>query len=368
MRRTGEDASDLLSFAQRRPSEMRPRLGRVRPLAALHMKLVVSLDVEADNQWDHGVPLATRNVASWEPFQELCEGHGVVPTYLLASEIIADDRARELLAGWRARGVAEIGAHLHPWTTPPFADAPGLRMNDYLHAFPCELPDDLLREKVSTLTGQIRDAFGFSPTAFRAGRYGFDGRVAKCIADEGFVVDSSVTPGIAWHDFPGMSGGGPDFSRLSIKPFRIAGTGDPGLVEIPVTVLQTYPVFARFPGLLRAYGWLPVRAVRRVVFRRYLKAQPMWLAPWPSYRAEDLALVWRRAAEAGVEVAVMSFHSSELMAGGSPFRPTLTSIRDLYACLDKFFAYVRQCDGECVGLTEAARVVAGRPDLEVRPL
>jgi hypothetical protein len=332
------------------------------------MKLVVSLDVEADNQWDHGAPQTTRNVGSWPPFQELCERHGVVPTYLLASEIVADEQARGLLADWRSRGVAEIGAHLHPWTTPPFAEAPGLRPNDGLHAFPCELPGDLLREKVAVLTRQIEEAFGFSPTAFRAGRYGCDGRLARYIADEGFVVDSSVTPLVSWRGTPGMGGGGPDFSGFTAAPFRVAGTGDPGLIELPVTVLQTYPIFERFPVLLRAYRWLPVRAVRKILFSSYLQRQPMWLAPYPNYGFKDLALVWRRAEEAGLRAAVMNFHSSELMPGGSPFRPTRESIDDLYACLDRLFAYVRERGAQFSGMTEAAREVAGDPHLEVRSL
>jgi len=242
-----------------------------RPRAAT--KLVVSLDGEADNQWERGVSLTTRNVQSWEPFQELCERHGVVPTYLLASEFVADDHARDLLAGGQSRGVAEIGAHLHPWTTPPFADAPGLRFNDRLHAFPSELAEDLLREKVATLTGQIRDSFGFLPTAFRAGRFGVDGRLAKCLADAGFAVDSSVTPSVSWSRRPGTSDAGHDFSRFPVTPFRIAGTGEPGLLGIPVTILQTYRIFDRFPGLLRAHRLAPVRAVRRAIGHRHLQAQ-----------------------------------------------------------------------------------------------
>ena len=94
----------------------------------------------------------------------------------------------------------------------------------------------------------------------------------------------------------------------------------------------------------------------------------MWLNPHPDYRARDLGLVWRRAEEAGAEVAVMNFHSSELMPGGSPFRPTPASIRDLYALLDEFFRFIRGRGAQFVGLTEAARSVAERPDLEVRQL
>jgi hypothetical protein len=332
------------------------------------MKLVVSLDVEADNQWEHGGSLTTGNVESWEPFQELCERHGVMPTYLLTSEVVTDDCALGLLSEWHSRGVAEIGAHLHPWTTPPFADAPGLRFNDSLHAFPCELSDDLLHEKVATLVGQIREAFGFLPTGFRAGRFGIDGRLARHLADLGFEVDSSVTPLVSWRGNPGARDGGPDFSSCSLAPFRIAGTGHPGLVEIPVTIMQTYRFFDRFPGLLRAYRSLPAEAVRKVAFRRRLQTQPMWLRPYPRYGARDLALVWQRAEETGAEVAVMMFHSSELMPGGSPYRPTPASIRDLHACLGQFFTLVRDRGGQFTGLTEAARAIAGKPDLEVRAL
>jgi hypothetical protein len=318
------------------------------------VKLVVSLDVEADNQWDHGAPLATRNVQCWEPFQELCSSHGVIPTYLLTSEVVADERARQLLTEWRERGLVEIGAHLHPWTTPPFADLPGLRFNDEIHAFPSQLPDELLREKLLVLTGQITERFGIPPTSFRAGRFGFDARVAQYLAEARYVTDSSVTPLISWRDTTGIGAGGPDFSSRSIEPFRIAGTGEPGLVELPVTVVQTYEILDRYPTLLRAYRSLPARAVRRTLLRRWLRPQPMWLTPRPDYDADDLACVWRRAEAAGAEVAVMMFHSSELMPGGSPFRPTASSVHELYTCLDRFFAYVHRCGGRFVGLTDAA--------------
>ena len=130
------------------------------------MKLAVTIDTEADGQWDYGSPLTTRNVEYWLPFQDLCERHGVVPTYLLTSEIIEDDRARDLLTEWRRRGSCEIGTHLHPWTTPPFADRDGFRRNDTVHAFPSQLPDDLLREKTAQPHRAVLAAFGERPTAY----------------------------------------------------------------------------------------------------------------------------------------------------------------------------------------------------------
>jgi hypothetical protein len=327
------------------------------------VKLAVTIDTEADAQWEPGVPVTTRNVGSWPAFQELCERHGVAPTYLVASEIVEDARARDLLNGWVARGVAEVGAHLHPWTTPPYADRPGLRYNDPVHAFPSQLPDDLLQQKTNTLTQQIEQAFGRRPTSYRAGRFGFDRRLARYLADAGYLVDSSVTPLWDWKKYPGLDGaGGPDFRAHSLHPFLIRGGGPRELLEIPVTLAATYAPLRRRPELLEAYRSLPVRAVRRLLLSRWLLPQPMWLAPDPRYRAEDIAAVWDCAAETGVPTAVMMFHSSELMPGGSPFRPDAASVTGLLSDLDTFFAYVRRAGGGFATLGElAAEVLAGPP-------
>jgi hypothetical protein len=332
------------------------------------MKLAVTLDVEADCQWDHGCPVNTRNVRSWPRFQELCDEYGVIPTYLLTSEMAADGLARDYLSNWQRQGLVEVGAHLHPWTTPPFVDAPGLRFNDRIHAFPSQLPTSLLQEKLHNLTREIASAFGAVPTAFRAGRFGFDLRVAQALVQEGYVVDSSVTPLTSWRDTPGLPGeAGPDFSHCSVQPFRVSGSGGVPLIEIPVTVLPTYDVLHRYPTLLRAYQAKPARAIRKVLLRTWLQPQPMWLAPRPHYGPADLLRVWRHAERTGVKIAVMMFHSSELLPGGSPFRPTAESIRALYRCLTEFFREVRAGGGSFIGLTAAARELSAG-ELEVRGL
>jgi hypothetical protein len=333
------------------------------------VRLAVTIDTEADGQWEPGVPLTTRNVAFWPRFQELCERHGVAPTYLVASEIVEDERARELLGGWAARGAAEIGAHLHPWTTPPYRDRPGLRYNDPAHAFPCQLPDDLLQAKTAALTEQIAAAFGRRPTSYRAGRFGFDRRLARYLADEGYTVDSSVTPLWDWRGTPGLGGeGGPDFRAHSPHPFMIRGAGPRGLLEIPVTLFATYGPLRRSSLLLEAYRSLPARAVRKLLLSRWLLPQPMWLAPDPRYRAEDIGAVWRCASEAGLGVGVMMFHSSELMPGGSPFRPDAESVDDLHATLDAFFTFVNSLGDGFGTLSGLATEIAAGPPLPTRPL
>jgi hypothetical protein len=333
------------------------------------MKLAVTIDAEADDQWNQGAPLSTRNVGFWTRFQHLCERHGVTPTYFLTTEIIQDERARELLTEWSQRGAAEIGTHLHPWTTPPFVDRPGLRHNDVVHAFPSQLPSDLLQEKVSVLTEQYSVAFGRRPTSHRAGRFGFDARYAAFLADEGYVVDSSVSPLWSWRRHPGLHGaGGPDFRAQTAHPFIVAGDGKRTLVEVPVTILPTYALLRRSPRLLSAYQLLPVRAVRKLLVSRWLRPQPMWLTPDPRLGPEDLADLWHCASDLGLNATVMMFHSSELMPGGSPFRPDSRSVQDLLECLDAFFGFVARQQGEFTTLTPMATGLLSSGSLMKRPL
>lgn len=306
--------------------------------------IVVTLDTEADDQWTHGAPLTTENVRWWAPFQALCERHEAPPTYLVTGEIAAADAAVAFLRPRATAGAAEVGAHLHPWTTPPFEDSPGLARNDITHLHPCRLPTPLLEAKLVTLTEQIATRFGAAPVAFRAGRFGADQRTAEALAALGYVVDSSVTPFVSWAaDEDGPETGGPDFRRHGPYPFRVARTGDPGLVEIPVTILPTYALLRRCPWLRDHWEAFALRAARRAL-RLWRRPQPMWFRPRPEYALADLEALVDEAERLSLPFAVLMFHSSELMPGGSPYRPTQASVDGLLELLDALFSSLR-CRG-----------------------
>ena len=186
---------------------------------------------------------------------------------------------------------------------------------------------------------------------------------AAALPTTGYVVDSSVTPLWSWRSLPRDGGqGGPDFREQTPRPFTVRGSGPRGLLEIPVTLFATYAPLRRWPLLLEGYRSLPVRAVRKLFLSRWLSPQPLWLTPDPRYDDADLQAVWRCAASAGLKATVMMFHSSELMPGGSPFRPDAQSVRDLLGCLDRFFAHVRACGEEFATLGGlATEVLAGPP-------
>jgi hypothetical protein len=332
--------------------------------------LAVTVDTEADNQWDYGAPVTTKNVGCWQAFQSLCDKYEVTPTYLVTSEMASDTSAQELLAAWVASDRAEVGAHLHPWTTAPFLDEPGLRYNDPAHAFPSELPTELIRLKLETLTTEIQRAFGRAPTSFRAGRFGFDLRCARALSDLGYVVDSSVTPLAEWSAHKGLPDrdGGPDFTSHTATPFLLEGIPHPGFLEMPVTVVTTYALLRRFPLLYRLYGTFPIRPIRNRVFGRWLRPQPIWLSPIPTFTSSDLAAAWDESQRMDGGVAVMMLHSSELMPGGSPYRPTESSVSDMLAQLDRFFSYARDLGARPATLTNAAKELMASRSLEVRAL
>ena len=187
------------------------------------MRIVVTVDTEADGQWERGLPLTCANVTAWPPFQEVCSLHDVRPTYLITSEIAEDVAAAAFLRPLATAGKAEVGAHLHPWTTPPFADAPGLRRNDPDHAFPCQLEPELLLAKLETLTVQVARVAGARPTSYRAGRFGLDALGAYLAAELGYEVDSSVTPFSSWRARLGRPGweAGPTFATTMRARFSL---------------------------------------------------------------------------------------------------------------------------------------------------
>ena len=60
-----------------------------------------------------------------------------------------------------------MGAHLHPWVTPPHEEVVCL-----VNSYPCNLPDDLERRKLRVLSDAIEARLGRRATVYKAGRHG----------------------------------------------------------------------------------------------------------------------------------------------------------------------------------------------------
>jgi hypothetical protein len=320
------------------------------------MKFVISIDTEGDNQWDHGREITVENIKFVPRFQNLCDKYNIRPTYLVTSEVCEDAFAREIFSEYQIKAKAEIGTHLHSWTTPPFSDREGYRYNDPNHAFATELSEDILIEKIKNLTNQVESSFGNRPRSFRSGRFGFNEILARVLSENGYLVDSSVTPFINWSLHKGIPGGtgGSDFMKSSPYPYKYNfATGS--LIEVPVTILPTRFPLNRSWALANHYFSNLDKNILLKVFRKfYFRNQPLWLRPHPVMNIDMLAELLAETITKELPYIVMMFHSSELMPGCSIYRKDNESIEKLYDLLERFFVLLRDKKIDSVTLTEAA--------------
>jgi hypothetical protein len=321
------------------------------------MEFIITIDTEGDNQWDYGRELTVENIKFVPRFQDLCEKYNIKPTYLVTSEVCEDIFSKKLFSDFVVRDTAEIGAHLHAWTTPPFLDEDGFRYNDENHGYATEMPEDLLIEKVKSLTSQIEASFGKRPYSFRSGRYGFNENLARILAENSYMIDSSVTPYTSWTIHKGIpdGSGGPDFINKSPFPYKYEFPQS-YLLEIPITIIPTKFPLNRYDKLARNYFRNVDRSILLRILRKiFFSEQPLWLRP---HRGMDLRLFDELVTESlkmKLPFIVMMFHSSELMPGCSIYRPDQASIEKLYELLEGFFILLNNKKIHSVTLTEAAK-------------
>jgi hypothetical protein len=320
------------------------------------MKLIVTVDTEADNQWDYHGTVSLANLRCLPRFQDLCERFGFAATYLLASEVLQDQKAVQWLRGWQDEGKAEVGAHLEPWTTPPFMALE--RENPALQIFPSLLPGPWFERKLHTLTEGIEESFGRAPRSFRAARWGLGASMVGTLVRQGYRVDCSVTPKTSWAGTQnGPFSEGPDYRRAPAGPYRLSGEdvcrpGDSELLEVPMTVLYTGPFMDEGSRAARWFSLLPETPVKRILDRAVFRTK--WLRISPESRRGDWRAIHRAALRSGLEVLEFMIHSSELMPGGSPLTPTEREAETVFRCLEEMLGDYRALGVESCTLSGLA--------------
>ena len=298
------------------------------------MQFIITVDTEADNQWNRPSTEVLENISGLPRFQCLCEKYGLPPTYLVTYEVAVDPKAIAILLDCQKKG-AEIGAHLHPWTTPPFT-----RKQDeerIIHRFPHELEQKELRDKLRSLTDAITVSFG-KPVSYRSGRWGFNRQVAEELVRQGYQVDCSVTPKISWRKTKGdpRGKGGPDYTQAPLLPYQY----DDILLEVPLTVIATSGWGGEGSLLLRVYNLLPDGLVKRVVNR--LGVQIKTLRLFPETTTKDLVAIINSAKRNDLGVLEFMIHSSELWPGTSVYTKTERDVEKNYLRLAELFTLVRE--------------------------
>ena len=298
--------------------------------------LYVVVDTEAEFDWQGPMDRSETQVSSaaaQELAQSIFDAHGIRPVYVVDHAIASQPEGYEPLRAILHRRGCVIGAHLHPWTTPPFEEEVSER-----NSFAGNLPPDLEERKLRTLVATIGQSFGIRPLFYKAGRYGLSAATMDILQRLGFQVDFSVLP---LADLRGK--GGPDFRGADTYPYE---TQDGAILSIPMMRGQTgllAPVstavhgalhsdFARrlrLPGLLSRTGLLNTAT----------------LTPEGMTVREQLAML-RAMHGRGHRVFVLHYHSPSLGA----HTPYVRTEADRAAFLDNIAAVCRFFLGEFGGL------------------
>jgi hypothetical protein len=310
-----------------------PKARQAAALPAGPPILLVTVDTEAEFDWQ-GPFLHTLtsvcNVREQTAAQAIYNRFGVRPTYFVDYAVATQPDGYLPLRDIARSGACEIGAHLHPWITPPLTEQLGERTS-----FSQNLPLALQRDKLARLTDAIAAGFGSPPVSYRAGRLGVGEEIAEILEMLGYEIDSSVLSGI---DLRRRHG--PDFRRALDRPYWFGRAGR--LLEIPVTCgflgLLSRSAGSRTIGV-DLYNRLRYPLLTRLhapgVFARLRLLEQIPLSP-EGVEFADLRRLTRTLLSRGHRVFVLSYHSSSLLPGSTQYVRSQSELSSFLRTIEQY--------------------------------
>lgn len=316
-------------------------------MSDLTVLMAVTIDTEVDKSpdWTNPGTETYRSVLHGIPnlLTPLFEKVGARPTYLLSDEVIRQEECVEVL---RQTPSCELGTHLHGDVVEPQRTLLDVK-NQYIREMQCSYSREVEGGKLRNLTQHFQRAFGTSPISFRAGRFGAGPNTIALLEELGYLVDSSVTPGILWNYKEGRA----DFRSACDQPYHpsyedITKEGEAEILEIPVSIVP-YP-----------YQRLLDQLSRRM--KGSLCSLPdMLYCVWISPSTSDFVRmmyginhIMRRGGENTTVVVNLMFHSMEIIPGASPASRTEERARAILERLRRVLELGKQKGFEFVTLRE----------------
>ena len=298
----------------------------------------ISIDTEEDDWGSYDERGAsTRNIAHLRELQELFDRFGARPTYLVNYAPLANADSVVVLRELAARDGVEIGAHCHPWNTPPLSASQGRR--SMMNTLPVEENAAKLREVRRLLSEEL----GVAPVTFRAGRWALGPTVSEPLAELGFAFDCSVCPFMDW-----SAEGGADYSNAPHRPYRFHAA-DPlqpeargALVELPTTVGFLSGDHRVRAALRRRLSRGPARRLQVVgLLDRAGLLALRWLSPETS-DGKTMVRLARAWVASGERFLQLTLHSSSLLPGATPFVRNDREREGLLRALETFLSHCVQ--------------------------
>ena len=308
--------------------------------------LLVVVDTEEEFDWSAPFDRGNDRVRAMNDIgraQAVFDEFGIRPTYVIDHPVATQPEGYEPLRAFADSGRAQIGAHLHPWVSPPFEEEVCAR-----NSYPGNLPRELQRAKLGTLVAAIEASFGARPTLYKAGRYGLGPDTAELLVEAGFEIDLSVCAG-----FDLRGDGGPDWSRHDARPFRF-GPGR-ALLGLPTTGGFLGAAGALSPALHGFASRPPLRSLRLPgILSRLGVVERLMLSP-EGHALDDLVRLTRGLLRRGLRTFSFTFHSPSMRPGCTPY---VGNERELHEFLDtcrRYFEFFLQDLGGSVATPHEVR-------------
>lgn len=286
------------------------------------MRLIITVDTEADNQWLIPSVLSTENLRFIPRFHHLCCNYSFPVTYLVTHEICENIFAKNIFIPWLSEGTCEIGAHLHPWSVVNSGKDKILE-----HPFPSEYNYQNLKSMIGSLTNSIENTFDIKPISYRAGRYGICSNQITVLGELGFKIDSSITPNMSWYDRKRPRSYWPQFKYYNYYIYEIDASdirrkGKSGILEVPITTFVLPNIknrIKRFIGFDLDYAMFRIQ---------------------PKNNLNELKMFAENSFKEGRDYLMLFLHSSELMPGGSPYFKNLIDIEEMFNKYTELFHFL----------------------------
>jgi len=288
-------------------------------------QLIVVIDTEEEFDWNQPADRNSTSVAAMQYInrvQDIFDEYGITPCYVIDYPIASQKQSYTPLADILHDNRCEIGAHLHPWVTPPDNEEL-LPKNTY----PGNLEKELEYEKLKNLTNIIRQNLDLQPVIYKAGRYGFGLNTEAILTELGYQIDLSFCPPVN-HGYDG----GPDYSQAHAQPFWF--NDNKNLLEIPITgsfvgiaggAAKSLYDFSQKGKKLKIPG----------IFSRLNIVDRLVLSPEGFSSAEHVKIT-KFLYDKGVRAFTWSFHSPTVMPGATPY---VNNEQELKKFLDSFHHY-----------------------------
>lgn len=322
-------------------------------------RLCVLVDVEEEFDWSLPFDPRRRGVSHLRRLPDLLEllsARGLAPVGVCSYPVVEDPTAVELIGEELGAGRMVLGTHLHPWVCPPEFD-----VSDHT-SFPGNLPREVERAKLATLTGALHEAFGQRPRIYQAGRYGLGPSSHELLTDLDYLVDMSTSP-----PFDYRPDGGPDYRHAVTTPSWVSERGP--LLSLPVTGAFVGRLATLGPALHPLASGPLLRALRLpAVLSRSGLLERLRLSP-EGHDTSDMLRLARYLLAHDVRVLVMSLHSPSLEPGHTPYVNSDAERRDFLDRIARFIdAFVEQLGGRvCTPLELHAELLEQRPGDAVAP-